>query len=650
MAHPNQNNRSVHTSYLDTIYSMDWTEKPVDIMTFISDPEYLGKCTNNGAAIYPGWKDALRKIFDDQTKYIIVFTGAMGLGKTFIATICVAYVIYLVHCLKNPWNFVGKAQSGKFAASFFNLNKSMSDTLGYAKLQNLMSLSPWFLRKAARIKEGKTIEVFMPHIDCLLSSPNSQGYGLTGADVLTGILDEVDSPNAGIPQKKKVLSTYEQTIGRFKNRFVNALGKSLGKFFVVTSKQETMGFIDTFIAEKKHSPEVMVFDYALWEVRPSSEYTGKKFLIAIPGDAFHEPKIMTETDDKQNYLLQGYEMLEVPLELKSDFEANLVQEIRNTAGRSIAGSRNDKLFKSETFIKDCFDPTKADPVKSHTINIGLKDEVALIWYLDLTKIRTPKDTPRFIHMDFGLSGDALGLSMCGVSTFIDLDVAQPDGTFMKQRVPVIETDFALRLKAKENDSIPLHTVSKFILDLKAIGFNIQLFSSDLLMASAYAFQVLEKSGITTEYLSVDKTDGPYTSWRDLVYDKRWKCHPHAYVLFEAKNLLHDRKRQKVDHPTKVEETEILEDGNIKDYVMVGSKDLCDAICGSVWQCLKDAGGAVDLSSIVSAAKSLNAGSKSSLDDNPMEHLLKLPDGRRIIPNPMNDADRSIQNMLDILRS
>lgn len=634
---------------VNSIYALEWKERPVDILTYISDPEYLGGITESGKAIFPGWKKALVEMFSNQQKYIIVLTGAMGVGKTYIACVGISYIIYLIHCLKDPFSFLGKASSGKLAVSFFNLNKSMSDTLGYQKLQHILYHSPWFIKNALRVKEGKTNEVQMPLVDCLLSSPNSQGYGITGGDTITGILDEVDSPNAGLTQKKKVLATYEQTIGRFKNRFVSTTG-SLGKFFIVSSKQETMGFIDTFIAERKNDPSVLVFDLAKWEANPDINHSGKKFLVALPGDAFHEPKILQDGEATEPYLLQGYELLQVPIELKYDFELNLVQEIRNTAGRSISGMRSDKLFKSETFVKECFDSTRLDPVKTHTIDIGLKDDLELIWYFNLKNIRTPYEVPRYIHMDFGLSGDALGLSMCGICGFVEKDIQQQDGSFQKQRLPIIETDFAIRLKAKENDEIPLHKVSKLILDLKAAGINIRLFTADLLMASAYSFQVLEKSGIKTEYLSVDKTDGPYTAWRDLVYEKRWRCFSHSYLLFEAKYLEHNKKTKKVDHPIKIAETEVLVNGDIKDFVVEGTKDLTDAVSGSVSMCLKDAVNIPDLSHVVGVMNNIISAITSNEDEDMTQHLFKIPGGHKVIDVSENPVDKSIQRMLDILKN
>jgi hypothetical protein len=71
-------------------------------------------------------------------------------------------------------------------------------------------------------------------------------------------------------------------------------------------------------------------------------------------------------------------------------------------------------------------------------------------------------------------------------------------------------------------------------------------------------------------------------------------HKHDYVLFEAKHLEYDQSKGKVDHPAKVNEIEFLQDGGTKEVVMEGSKDLTDAIVGSIESCLELAAKPMDV--------------------------------------------------------
>jgi len=583
-------------TFVDSVYAMSYKEKPVGIVKFLKEDYYLGGLTDHGNTLYPVWIDALEQIFSDDKNILIVLTGAIGTGKSTVAILAIAYVMYRLLLLKLPWNFFNLQASGKMGITFFNLTKSLGESRGFSKLQSFLLGSPWFQKYATRIVGGQNPSVEFSLFQYILSSPYSAGFGSLGEDVVSGVMDEVDTPIVSIKQKRRVLQAYESTYRRFESRFV-VDGRTLGRLFIVASKQDQLSFVETFIAEKRALGKVLIFDIALWEAKPKSYFSGVTFKMAVPGDAYHLPKIVSEMEDSNLYLQEGYSILEVPVEFKTDFVDDPIGALRDIAGKTVSGIRKYKLFKSEKFIVDCFKLDKLDPVKKQTIYLGLKDEDELIWYLDLDKIRLDKRVPRYVHMDYGVTGDALGLAMSGIAEWIHKDVEQTDGTFVKNKVPVIETDFVFRLKAKEGDSIPTFKVRKLILDLRSLGYVIKKFTADLKLASEDTFQVLKKAGIETGYMSVDRTDKAYVDWRNLIYERRWNFHKHDYVLLEAKNLELDSETGKVDHPDKFMDIEFVEQGGVKEVVMEGSKDLTDAIAGSVQSCLLDTSTPIDMAGI-----------------------------------------------------
>jgi len=579
------------------LVALNFIEDPVDIWTFLSSPQYLGAVTENGMGIYPVWRQALKDMFSDNFKTIIVLTGSTGTGKSTIAIYALLYIQYRLMILKDPWKFFKINYSGKMAISFFNLNRTLSDSRGYAKLQAFMAMSPWFREHAINISKtkGGKEELEFKLIKYLLSSPYSQGGGIIGEDVVSGILDEVDAPSASKSQKERVVDTYEATAIRFKNRFAQT-GYSLGKLFIVSSKQEETAFVETFVAERRNLPEVLIFDINVWEAKPDNVFCGKKFLVAV-GDAYNPPKIMADKKEiermtleeinnlKEKFIKEGYKVIEVPIEFESEFKLDLLRSLRDIAGITVAGLRKFKLFGSEKFILDCFDSTKLDPVKVPTINIGLDDSEELLWFLDLTRIRIPKHVPRFIHLDISFSQDASGLAMSCIKDWVAVDVQNPDGTYRKEMAPVIETDFIMRIKAREGNRIPIHKIRKFILDLKGAGFNISKFTADLRLASEDTLQLLRSAGINADYFSVNTSMQPYFDFRNLVYEKRWVCHKHTLLFSELKHLEQDVVNGSIDHPEKVQDIEFLEEGGIKEVIYEGTKDLSDAVTGSVVQCL-----------------------------------------------------------------
>lgn len=651
--------RQIQT-YRNKLINCNYTEDPVDVLTFLSDNNYLGTVTKQGKDIYPIWRSALAQMFDDGSKHIIVLTGSTGTGKSTIAIYALLYIQYRLMILKDAWKFFSIGYSGQLSMSFFNLNRTLSNSRGYSKMQAYMVESPWFRKNARYIhKNREKEELEFKLIKYLLASPASQGYGVIGEDVVAGILSEVDTPDATEAQKKGIIEVYSAVATRFKNRFA-LTGYSLGKLFIDCSKQDEGSFVDTFIAERKTLPEVLIFDYNVWQAKPPNTFSGVTFPVAI-GDSYNPPKmvpIITGISIEQQlpefckfseeYLRKGFTIKEIPIEFKSMFQLDLLRSLRDVAGITVAGLRRSKLFGNVQFISDCFDLTKQDPLKLATIEIGLKDPDDLIWYMDLAKIRMSKEVPRCIHLDISFSHDATGIAMSGIKDWKQINVENPDGTFREEMVPIIETDFVMRLKAKQGDRIPIHKIRKLVLDLRAAGFNIVKFSSDLQLASEDTIQILTQAGIESEIFSLDKKNQGYFDFRNLVCEKRWICHNHSLLYIELKNLEQSALDGKVDHPDKVIEKEYFADGTFRENVFEGTKDISDAVAGSVVQCLYSKKVPMNVQLMTNLIKQA-----TTVNSDPTENIRKLvqtPEGVEIQGtkhgdhlNKINDIFRRMHN-------
>lgn len=101
------------SSTLENIKYADYAEIPVDIETFLKDPRYLGKALvdeEGRFTVFPYWVDMLKKLFPtnlDTAYNNLILSGAIGLGKSFIAVICMLYMLYRTMCLKNPYTHYG---------------------------------------------------------------------------------------------------------------------------------------------------------------------------------------------------------------------------------------------------------------------------------------------------------------------------------------------------------------------------------------------------------------------------------------------------------------------------------------------------------------------------------------------------------------
>jgi len=588
------NKNSVEKRRIQTLltaaYGSDYAETPVSVHRFLADSDFLGESTRAGKAVYPIWHRVLTDLSNMPEKNLPIFTGAIGTGKTTAAVIGIAYVMMNILCLKSPWEFFNKTEAGKMAIVFFNLTQSLGGSRGFGLLQSYLLQSPWFKDHGQVVGSGMNPRIDFPIFEYVSGSPYAKGFGVQGHDIIAALMDEVDSPSESDKQRVRVLQAFETAYRRFENRFVirsqiDDRRISIGKFFLVASKQEQLSFLNTFVTKMKNSPNVYIVDIPIWEAREAAEYCGVRFPVMV-GDLYTPSAVLgreidgtfeSNTEAVTSAIQKGFKVIQVPIEYVEAFQRDTIGALRDYAGISVAGMRKSKLFPSEKLIVDCYDPAKRDPVSMLTIEVGLNDDINFAEYLDFSAIRIPRSYPRYIHVDVAYSGDgdALGLAMSCISGWQDRAVEdlEDGGSMRVEKLPVVETDFAMRIKGRPGDKIPLNKIRKFIVDLKKVyGFNIVLATFDWF--SEDSIQTLNRIGIKSEKLSLDRNPQIYRSFRDLVHDKRWCCHRNEYLHFELINLEDDLDKNKVDHPDEVVDIVILEDGGTRDVVLKGSKDVC----------------------------------------------------------------------------
>ena len=62
----------------------------------------------------------------------------------------------------------------------------------------------------------------------------------------------------------------------------------------------------------------MIVDEPTWNVRPPSEYSGKRFKVGL-GNKFLASEVIPENADVRSYINKGYKILDVPIEYYSKF-------------------------------------------------------------------------------------------------------------------------------------------------------------------------------------------------------------------------------------------------------------------------------------------------------------------------------------------
>jgi len=573
-------------TYLDHLYEMDYRERPVCIDEFLSSPQFLGNLTDQGKAVRTVWKEELSRIMQDDKKWQVVLTGGIGTGKSRAAIWGVAYVIYRVQCLKAPWKFFGgKAEGGRMTVAFFNLVKSQSQSKGYRILMTHLTQSPWFLKQGTMGGSAEFPVLHLPLFEFKLASPYSHGFGIQGDDIIVGILDELDAPDESIGQKKKVIDAYEAAANRFKTRFVFD-EQSIGRLFLVASKQEQVSFLNSFVSERKNDTSVRIIDIPLWKALPRSHYCGKTFNVSL-GDVYDVSRILETEEDVQLALKANKTVVPVPIEHHEEFVRNISKALRDIAGISVTELRKSKLFAAEKVISQCYDPNRKNPVEKQTIELGLTDDINLAHYINFEAIRLAPNIPRCIHWDISLSGDSSGLAMSGISGWRKIYKEDDAGSPVTFKKAVVETDFCMRFRARPGDQIPFNKIRRLIIDLKkTFGFNIVMVTADLNLLSADSRQTLTLAGIANDHLSMDTKPELYRAFRDNVCDGCWVSPLIPILHFELVNLEDDPIKNRIDHPAKVTQILVLPDGSPEEKVLPGSKDCADAVSGSVMKALE----------------------------------------------------------------
>ncbi len=560
------NSPSLDLSPIENLYKVDYDEIPVSIDEFLENDYYLGKVYNNGKNIYPYWRKFLHNFFHDNPDkaFEVALTGAIGVGKTTIASIALIYLMYRTMCLKDPQKFYGLSGNSQIVFVVMNLTLDLAYQGLYSLIVEAIRLSPWFCERVdIRGKYEYSIE--FPKNIALMAG--SQTTHTIGKNVLGAVLDEVNFSNAPKGSKNSVMDMYRNIRRRLESRFLKQ-GRIPGILMLVSSKNTELDFLEQYIQSIKHQKTTWVVDEPVYNIKPPETYIGERFKVAV-GDKTKESYIIKDEDNIQEILDRGYRIIEVPIEYRVAFEQDINDALKDIAG--ISAVSTSKLIPYAGRIDVCFDSHRRSPFFCEEIQLGLDSVEDIKDFLDdLSILRRDLNKPRFAHIDIGLKGDRLGLAITHSSKEITVERYTATGAIDKVSENVYDIDLLLTIKAISGSEIPLFKVREFLLWLHSyIGYKFKKITFDGFQ-SADSIQLLKIAGLDTGLLSVDRTDIPYLNLRACILEQRLVGYYNSIVVEELRDLEYDRKAKKVDHPI------VKYDGS------PGSKDTSDALCGSVY--------------------------------------------------------------------
>ncbi|WP_304393358.1 hypothetical protein [uncultured Clostridium sp.] len=563
----------------DKINLADYEEVPVDLMTFLCRDDLLGPYTNGGKDIYDTWVKELKYIhnpanFVDQW----AITGSTGTGKSTVATYSLCYELYKLMCLKNPNRFYLNANETIWFM-FFNLNLKLAEKTMWGKFQKALQMSPWFLERGT--VTGKTNLIYQPNKDIRLDIGSTEEHALSVA-VMFAAMDEMSfGSNDNVEYLQTgMMSIYNQLYLRLSSRFLSA-GRIQGRMYLISSAKSTNAVLESFIKDNEGQPGMHVSRYKQWEVLPASKFSGEWFKLAVGNDTLESYIMPLDVSQEQiaEAEKQGYEVIDIPLEMLHRFEMDLNRTLIDTCGIAVQSSYK---YITHRIIEPCLGDG-INPFTKEIIKTGLKDNIQIKDYF------TPEVVPEllytkkiYVHCDLSKNGDMTGISAVAVLGYKNQERFNDEGAMSTIKEMVFRHVFSIGLQCPPNDELSMIKVKDFIHYLKyELGWNIAGVSCDGYQ-SLMLLQSLKLDGFDAKEVSMDIVDTKkkecvgYTSFRNTLLEKRIYLLDLYELQRELTALEKNESTGKVDHP---KQTVKMVNGEMVKSV---GKDIADSLGGAVY--------------------------------------------------------------------
>lgn len=558
----------------DLLMSQDWEEIPVDISTFLHDKRYLGNALYDPEGkftLFPYWEEKLKEIFPTNitTRYnTLIFTGAIGLGKSTVAVICLLYLLYRLLCLRDPYLYYGLQPIDKISISLMNITIENAKGVALDKMNQMLLSSEWFMAHGKMSGISNLEYIPEKHIELITASSNNQ---VIGRAIFGNFTDEV---NFGLTNdveklKKKQLQLISQIDARMKSRFMR--GTYLPTLNILaSSKNSEQSFLEAFIDTKRknESTNTLIVDEPQWVV-DSRKDSDIHFYVAI-GNKFLANELIPLNSPQElidEYRARGYSIMEVPIGYYENFRENIDGALTDIAGVATAASLK---YISGIRWNEIKTNTYQNPFVEEVIEVGnAKDDTTQYQdFFDLSKVPMElKAKPMYIHLDMSMSGDKTGIA----GVYIIGKKPKVDGEDSSREL-FFQVAFNVSIKAPKGYEISFDKNRNFIRWLRQQGFKIKGISSDSFQ-SAQIQQQLSADGFDTKVISVDRLDSetkqclPYAYLKSTIYDRRLMVYERCDFLTEEVLGLERESDGHINHP---------ENGT------KGSKDAIDAVCGALW--------------------------------------------------------------------
>lgn len=527
----------------------DFMERPASIEEFLG-PDYL----NIASLVREGVKECLIEIFGPEPNdYNIaevqraLFTGGIGIGKTTLVSIALPYMAHWCLCLKDPQAFFELLPGTRIAFMMMSTSEKQAKEVLFGDVFARINHSPWFKKFPPDPKITTQIRFDK---DIWVVPGDSTETTFEGYNILGGFIDEMDSQK--VTEKKDYAEEGYNTIHtRITSRF-----QKRGLLILIGQMKKSMGFaarkFREFSEEGKaggaYAKKMAIWESLGWHKFLKPDGTRDSF--------WYDTKRKQLVPDLALDLIGRENLLEIPNAYRKDFQNNPEKALRDHAGiPPIVGAAFISMVDR---VEACRDRWHARfGVDESPVEPNAAKPIFKPWFSATDTLK------RAMHVDIGLTSDALGMAMGHVR-----ELKEVDGELK----PVIVFDCLMRIKALPGRQIQLSEMRQIIYYLRdELGFRIKKVTLDG-FESTDTMQQLTKKRIIGEYLSIDRNILPYHDLREAIYEGR--CEFPKFMTYVRHG---DVEKQEI---AVTELLQLIEGTNAKiDHPDGGSKDVSDAMAG-----------------------------------------------------------------------
>ena len=533
--------------FVNILDDSPFEETPVDVKTFVEGAEYLNQpplsdiqydLVESMSQVYKtedvehfmGFEKG-RQHYAKYTKGEIIMASVKEVART-THQLSALPTQFIILCLKDPARYYGKPAGD--AIDIINIAINAQQARYFFKgFKNKFDKSEWFLgkfhAKMDTIEFDKSITVYSGHSE----RESHEGLNLFMAilDEISGFAENVSNPEMG----KTPDNIYKAFRGTVDSRFPD-----YGKVILLSFPRFRDDFISKKYSEAIADKEVVLRSHT-FVVNPDlpEDAEGNKFSIEWEEDHITQYKL------PRVFALKRPTWDVNPTRDIEDFKVAFFTDPLDARMRFLCDPSvsNDAFFRNKQRLEEC---------------MSIRNPVDSIRRIDETWKPDPSKT-YYVHADLAQRVDKCAVALSHVDKWVKVQVTES----FEQIVPIVVVDLIAWWEPKKEGPVDLSDVKNWILSLRRRGITLGQVTFD--RWNSFDIQKeLQSVGIKTDTLSVGKQH--YEDLAMLVYEDRVVL-PHIELLLNELTELKVVNDKKVDHPRK------------------GSKDLSDAMCGSVFNAI-----------------------------------------------------------------